>query len=252
MAWPDVRFDFAGARVLVTGGTSGIGAAVAAAFAEAGAAVTITGTRGSAAEYDGDVSRFDYRRMNLEDPASIEAVAASIPALDILVNNAGLSFYAQGLDEHDPDVFDRALAIHLSGGFRLTQRLVDKLAQSRLPGGASIIGIASSTSFLGISVTLGYGAGKTGLLGLTRGLAVDLGPRRIRVNAVAAGLTETRMTAMAFAAPEWSAPVLARTPAGRLGRPEDITGAVLFLSSAAAGWITGQVVPVDGGFTICG
>jgi len=256
MAQAKAQFDFTGARVLVTGGTSGIGAAIAAAYAAAGAHVTITGTRDALSDY-ADLSSelsgdFDYLRMDLEDAASIEAVAAALPALDVLVNNAGLSFYVLGLDEHDPDVFMRALTVHLGGAFRLSMRLADKLAQSRLAGGGSIIGIASTTSYMANSVTLGYGTAKTGLLGMTRGLAVDLGPRNIRVNAVAAGLTESRMTAGAFANPVWSEPTLARTPLGRLGQPVDIAGAVLFLSSAQAAWITGQTLPVDGGYTISG
>lgn len=252
MANASSRFDFSGARVLVTGGTSGIGAEIARSYAAAGAQVTITGTRDSLDAYPASGFACDYLRMDLEDTASVEAVAAALPALDVLVNNAGLSFYVAGLDEHDPDVFARALTVHLGSAFRLAMRFADRLAESGLPGGGSIIGIASVTSFMGNSVALGYGAAKTGLLGMTRGLAVDLGPRGVRVNAVAAGLTESRMTAGAFANPVWSEPTLARTPLGRLGRPEDIAGAVLFLSSAEAGWITGQTLLVDGGYTVQG
>jgi NAD(P)-dependent dehydrogenase (short-subunit alcohol dehydrogenase family) len=132
--------------------------------------------------------------------------------------------------------------------------LADRLAKSRLPGGGCVIGIGSVTSFMGMAVTLGYGAGKTGLLGMTRGLAVDFGPRGVRVNVVAAGLVETRMTAPVFGphGAAWREPSLARTPLGRLGQTRDIAGPVLFLASDAASWITGQVITVDGGFTIHG
>ncbi len=252
MAMNEVRFNFEGRNVLVTGGTSGIGAAIANAYADAGASVTITGTRASSADYEADLSRFGYLQLDLEDNASIDAVAAAIPACDILVNNAGASFYPLGLDEHDPDVFARAVQVHLVSAFRLSRRLVDRLAASTMPGGGAIIGIGSVTSFMGMSVTLGYGAGKTGLLGMTRGLAVDLGSRNIRVNVVAAGMVETRMTEQVFAGSEWLAPSLARTPLGRLGVPDDIAGPVLFLSSPAASWITGQVLMADGGYTIMG
>lgn len=248
----EVRFNFEGRSVLVTGGTSGIGAAIANAYADAGATVTITGTRASAAAYEANFSRFGYLQLDLEDNASIDAAAAALPACDILVNNAGVSFYPLGLDEHDPDVFARAVQVHLVSAFRLSRRLVDKLAASNMPGGGAIIGIGSVTSFMGMSVTLGYGAGKTGLLGMTRGLAVDLGSRGIRVNVVAAGMVETRMTEQVFAGSEWLAPSLARTPLGRLGVPDDIVGPVLFLSSPAASWITGQVLMADGGYTIMG
>lgn len=253
MGWSAVRYDYAGAEVLVTGGTSGIGAAIARAFAEAGARVTITGTRAGAADYDADLSAYRYLPLDLEDKASIEALAAAVPACDVLVNNAGLSFFPLGLDEHDPDVFDRALDVHLAAPFRLTRRLADKLAASQRPGGGCVVGIGSVTSFMGMAVTLGYGAGKTGLLGMTRGLAVDLGPKGVRLNVVCAGLVDTPMTAGVFQGGNaWLAPSLARTPLGRLGQVEDIAGAVLFLASDAAGWITGQALMIDGGYTICG
>lgn len=247
-----VKFDFEGRHVLVTGGTSGIGADIARAFCEAGAVVTITGTRASASSYDADLSAFRYLPLDLEDDASIDAAAAALPACDILINNAGIAFYALGLDEHDPDVFARAVRIHLTSAFRLSRKVQPLLERSEMPGGASIIGIASVTSFMGMSATLGYGAGKTGLLGMTRGLAVDLGPRNIRVNVVAAGMVESQMTAPVFAGSEWLAPTMARTPLGRLGQPSDISGSVLFLASSAAGWITGQTIMVDGGYTVMG
>jgi 3-oxoacyl-[acyl-carrier protein] reductase len=251
-AWPDATFDFGDAEVLVTGGTSGIGAAIAAAFHTAGARVTITGTRATAAEYDADLSGYRYLQMDVEDPASVDATAAQIGSLDILVNNAGFALPSIGLDESDPDVFERAVRMHLSSGQRLAQRLHGRLAASSRPGGASVVGIASMSSYFGIPIVPGYGAAKTGLIGLTRVLAVSWGKDNIRVNAVAAGLTESRMTAGTFQDPNYLAPTLARTPAGRLGVPQDIAGAVLFLSSSLAGWITGQTLPVDGGFTVCG
>jgi NAD(P)-dependent dehydrogenase (short-subunit alcohol dehydrogenase family) len=139
----EVRFNFEGRNVLVTGGTSGIGAAIANAYADAGASVTITGTRASSADYEADLSRFGYLQLDLEDNASIDAVAAAIPACDILVNNAGASFYPLGLDEHDPDVFARAVQVHLVSAFRLSRRLVDRLAASTMPGG----GPASATAW---------------------------------------------------------------------------------------------------------
>jgi 3-oxoacyl-[acyl-carrier protein] reductase len=250
--WPNVRFDFSGSSLLVTGGTSGIGAGIAAAYHAAGAEVTITGTRASATEYEADLGAYRYLRLDIEDPQSIDAVAAALPRLDVLVNNAGFALPATGLDEYEPEIFERAIRMHLTGGYRLAHRCVEKLAESRLPGGGSVIGIASMSSFFGIEIVPGYGAAKTGLLGLTRALAVHWARRNVRVNAVAAGLTASRMTAATIANPDWVAPTLARTPAGRLGVPLDIAGAVLFLSSAAASWITGQTLPVDGGYTIAG
>lgn len=250
--WHNINYDFSDAAVLVTGGTSGIGAAIAAGYRAAGAEVTITGTRAAADDYDTDLSDYRYLQLDVESSDSIDAVAASIPRLDILINNGGLALPSLGLDEYDPDVFERAVNMHLVGAYRMAKRCSDKLAQSQLPGGASIIGIASMSSFFGIEIVPGYGAAKTGLLGMTRALAVAWGKRGIRVNAVAAGLTASRMTSATVENPAWSAPTLARTPAGRIGEPDDIAGPVLFLSSAASSWITGQVLAVDGGFTIAG
>ena len=250
--WANVRFDYTGAAVLVTGGTSGIGAGIAAAYRAAGAEVHISGTRPSASEYDDDLSGYHYLRLEIENAASIDAVAAALPRLDVLVNNAGLALPSLGLDESRPEIFERAIGMHLTGPSRMAHRCIDKLAASNLPGGGSIVGIASMASFFGIEVVPGYGAAKTGLVGLTRALAVRWARRNVRVNAVAAGLTESRMTAATIANPEWSASTLGRTPAGRHGVPLDIAGAVLFLTSAAASWITGQTLPVDGGYTIAG
>ncbi|MES2497982.1 MAG: SDR family NAD(P)-dependent oxidoreductase [Pseudomonadota bacterium] len=252
MGWTDIRYDYAGARVLVTGGTSGLGAAIAGAYADAGAQVTITGTRGSAADYDEDLSRFAYRSLDVEKADQIDAVAASLDGLDILVNNAGLALGSLGLDEWDPAVFERSIAMHLTSAFRMAHGCRAALAASAWSGGASIIGIASMTSYFGIGMIPGYGSAKTGILGLTRVLAAEWAAQGIRVNAVAAGLTRSRMTAGAFEQPEWTAPTLQRTPLGRLGEPKDIAGAVLFLTSSAASWITGQILPIDGGFTIAG
>ena len=250
--WPNVHFDYKGASVLITGGTSGIGAGIAAAYRDAGAEVHITGTRASVTDYESDLSAYRYLRLDVEDTTSIDTVAAALPRLDILVNNAGLALPALGLDEYRPEIFERAIAMHLTGAYRMAHRCIDKLATSQLPGGGSIVGIASMASYFGIEVVPGYGAAKTGLVGLTRALAVHWARRNVRVNAVAAGLTESRMTAATIANPEWAAPTLARTPAGRHGVPLDIAGAVLFLTSAAASWITGQTLPVDGGYTIAG
>lgn len=245
-------YDFSDAHVLVTGGTSGIGAATAAAFREAGAEVAITGTRANAGEYDGNLSDFRYLQMDIEDGESIDRVASSLPRLDVVVNSAGIALPSLGLDEYQPEIFARAVNMLLVGAFRLAQRTSGALAESGMEGGGSFVGIASMSSFFGIPIVPGYGAAKTGLLGLTRTLAVEWGNRGIRVNSVAAGLTRSRMTAGTFEQDDWLAPSLARTPLGRLGEPADIANAILFLASPAASWITGQTLIVDGGYTVSG
>ena len=246
------NFDFSGARVLVTGGTSGIGAGIAAAYLAAGAEVTITGTRADATDYDADLSGYRYLQLDVENMAQIDAVAQAQTQLDVLVNNAGIALPAMGLDEWDPDNFARAINIHLVSGFRLARGCRDALRASGFVGGGSVIGVASMTSYFGIGMLPGYGAGKTGLLGATRAMAMEWGALGIRANCVAVGLCESRMTSATIANPEWSAPTLARTPLGRHGVPGDVAGAVLFLSSAQASWITGQTLPIDGGYSVAG
>ena len=247
-----VKFDYSGTHVLVTGGTSGIGGGIAAAYREAGADVTITGTRKSAAEYDTDLTGYRYLQLDVENKDSVAAVAGAMTRLDVLVNNAGIAFPSQGLDEYEPEIFARAIEMHLTSGYRMAHGCRDALSKSTIAGGGSIIAIGSMSSLFGMEIVPGYGSAKTGVVGLTRALAVAWGKRNIRVNAVAVGLTFSRMNEATFANPAWTEPTLARTPAGRLGQPEDVAGAVLFLTSPAASWITGQTLPIDGGYSVMG
>jgi 3-oxoacyl-[acyl-carrier protein] reductase len=246
------EYQFLSTTVLVTGGTSGIGAAIAAAYLAAGAEVTITGTRASPAEYDTDLSGYRYQQLDIENKDSIAALGAAISGLDILINNGGIALASLGLNEWEPDIFERSVGMHLNGVFRLSAALVDRLAQSRRPGGGAIVGIGSMSSLFGIEMVPGYGAAKTALLGLTKTMAVAWGPRNVRVNAVAAGLIESRMTSAAIAMPGFTDPTLARTPLGRIGRPEDVAGPVLFLTSPAAAFVTGHMLAVDGGYSVQG
>ncbi len=141
-----VSFDFQGASVLVTGGTSGIGHGIARAFAAAGASVTVTGTRAAATDYETDLRAFSFRQAEMTDPASIERLVASLDALDVLVNNAGANFPG-GRDEWEPDTFATAMELNLNGPMRLTTGCRELLRASTMDGGASVIGIASMAAF---------------------------------------------------------------------------------------------------------
>lgn len=248
--WPNPRYDFSGAHVLVTGGSNGIGAGIAAAYRDAGAHVTITGTRAKAADYDSDLSGYRYLQLQLTDDAQLDAVAQALPRLDILVNNAGGNFMME--NEYEPEVFEKSVQVNLLSAYRMAHACRAKLAESRLPGGASVIGLASMTSYFAVEVVPGYGAAKAGLVQLTKTLAVAWAKHNIRVNAVAAGLIRSKMTENFMTIPGAADPSLARTPQGRFGDPGDIAGPVLFLTSAAAGYVTGQTLPVDGGFSVMG
>jgi 3-oxoacyl-[acyl-carrier protein] reductase len=244
-----VSFDFTGAAVLVTGGTSGIGHAVAVAFADAGAAVTVTGTKSSRAEYDTDLTRFDYHQVQMTDPATIDALVRCLDALDVLVNNAGANFPG-GQDEWEPDTFAAALTLNLAGPMRLTVGCRPLLEASCLEGGACVVNTVSLAAFRAVPIVPGYAAAKAGLATLTGNLAKLWSRHGIRVNAVAPGVIDTPMTAPMAGAPQLLDAELAKIPMGRLGTTEQVVGAVQFLASSAAAYITGHILVVDGGYLL--
>ena len=244
------HFDFTDSRVLVTGGSNGIGLGIANAFRDAGAEVVITGTRKAASDYDHDLGGFDYHRLELTDEASIAELAASLDRLDVLVNNAGQNLADR--DESDPDVFAEVVTINLTATFRLATACRPLLAASTLEGGASVINLGSLTSYFGLSIVPAYGAAKGGVVQLTKGLAVAWADDGIRVNAVAPGLIETNMTRPMLGVDELVEPMLVRTPMRRYGTPADVAPVVLFLSGPGARFVTGQTLPVDGGFSVQG
>jgi 3-oxoacyl-[acyl-carrier protein] reductase len=244
-----VSFDFSGTAVLVTGGTSGIGHAVATAFADAGAVVTVTGTRPSPGAYDVDLARFDYHRVDMTEPETIDELVASLESLDVLVNNAGANFPA-GRDEWDPDAFAASLVLNLGGPMRLTVGCRPLLETSTLPGGSCVVNTVSLAAFRAIPIVPGYASAKAGLATLTGNLAKLWSRHGIRVNAVAPGVIDTPMTAPMAGAPELLDAELAKIPMGRLGTTDQVVGAVQFLASAAAAYITGHILVVDGGYLL--
>ncbi|MEY4130644.1 MAG: hypothetical protein RLZZ31_768 [Actinomycetota bacterium] len=242
-----VSFDFNGANVLVTGGTSGIGFAIASAFADAKATVSVTGTRADASHYDTDLSRFTYRQLEMRDGDAIDALAANLDTLDVLVNNAGANF-PDGLDEWSPEGFQASLAMNVEGAQRLSVRSREALAKSTMSGGASVVNVISMMTYRATTIVPGYSSSKAALLALTRNLALHWVNDGIRVNAVAPGLIDTPMTAPMKPFPEMLEGELAKQMMRRMGTPEEIAAAVLFLSSAASSFTTGTALAIDGGY----
>jgi NAD(P)-dependent dehydrogenase (short-subunit alcohol dehydrogenase family) len=242
-----LTFDFSATSVLVTGGTSGIGHAIASAFAAAGAAVTVTGTRAAATAYECDLSAFAFRRLEMRDDAAIDALAGELGRLDVLVNNAGANF-PDGRNEWDPDAFSAALDLNVGGAMRLTLGARPALAASTMAGGASVVSLLSMTAFRATTVVPGYSAAKAALLAMTRNLAVHWAREGIRVNAVAPGLIDTPMTAPMKKFPEMLNAEVGKSALRRMGTPEEVAAAVLFLCSDASTFTTGSVLAVDGGY----
>lgn len=241
-----VTYDYSGATVLVTGGTSGIGLACAQGYRDAGGNVIVTGRSGGPSDYDADLNNMTYKQLDVSDRSALYELAGSLTQLDVLVNNAGGS---QG-NEWEADSFDQSVTVNLSSVFHLSSACKELLSASPFQGGASVVGIASMTSYFGFEWTPGYGPAKAGLVQLVKTLGMSWGRLGIRANAVAAGLTRSNLTAPVLEnMQDMVDETLKRQGLKRTGEPEDIAAAVLFLSSPAAAWITGQTLPVDGGFT---
>ncbi len=244
-------FDFSDTKVLVTGGTSGIGLGIAEAFCGAGAEVMITGRRVSSTDYeDADrLAAFRYESLEMRDSDGIETLVESLDSLDVLINNAGGNF-PDGLDEATPEGFDASLEMNLMGAHRLTRGLFPRLKSSGMLGGGNVINVISMSAFRPAKIVPGYATAKAALLHLTRQLALTWAGDGIRVNSVAPGLVETNLTAPMKGMEEIEGPELAKVPMARWGQPDDVSGAVLFLAGPGARFITGQNLCVDGGYSL--
>lgn len=237
---------YAGRKVLITGGTSGIGAGLARGFIQAGAMVTITGVNDAevaAAADDPELGEAKALRLDIRDGAAIAAMIKTQGEIDILVNCAGV--IRRG-DELEPDVFDSVVDINLNGAMRMCSAARPLLARS----GGAIVNLASMLSFFGGGLVPGYAASKGGIAQLTKSLAIAYAGDGIRVNAIAPGWIATPLTSALRSNEERSQAILDRTPLNRWGQPSDLLGGVLYLCSPVASFVTGTILVIDGGYAI--
>ena len=233
-------------NVFITGGTSGIGAAIARAFAATGAQVVATGATAvevQAAQGHGPNAGIVFEMLDVRDGEAVKARLGQYAGLDVLVNCAGI---IQRQVELEPEAFARTVDINLNG----TMRSCAAARAALKARGGCIVNTASMLSFFGGGLVPGYSASKGGVAQLTKSLAIAYAGDAIRVNAVAPGWIATPLTQALQDDPARSGPILARTPLARWGQPEDVADPVVFLASEAARFITGVVLPVDGGYLI--
>jgi 3-oxoacyl-[acyl-carrier protein] reductase len=239
-----VSFDFTGTAALITG-TSGVGHATAVLFRDAGAEVTITGTKPAARDYDADLSGMVYQQLRITDHNSVDALAQRFTRLDVLINNAGANFPG-GLDESNPGGFDVSVALNLTGPYRLTVGLYNALKASTAAGGASVVNLASMSALRAVPLVPGYGAAKAGIICFTRNLAVKWAGKGIRVNAVAPGTIDTPMTAPMHSVAALMDSELAHIPLRRFGSVGEIAPTVAFLCTEQSSHTSGALFVVDG------
>ncbi len=233
-------------KVLVTGGSSGIGAAIAQVFASNGDLVVATGATKEEverAQVQSESTAISFQELDVRDGSAVQVCIDEIDSLDVLVNCAGV---IRRNAEHEPEVFADVIDINLNGSMRVCTAAREKLKQRK----GCIINTASMLSFFGGGLVPGYSASKGGIAQLTKSLAIAYAPDGIRVNAVAPGWIATQLTQALQEDRTRSEAILSRTPLGRWGEPADVAGPVLFLASNAARFVTGVVLPVDGGYLI--
>jgi len=243
------ELDFSGKRVLVVGGSSGIGNGIAQAFRAKGAEVHVWGTRASAADYsadDGsDLAGLGYSQVDVGDAASIAAAPDPFAGgLDVLVLSQGAVLYKR--QEFQREGFDHVVAVNLSSVMQICERFHAALARTH----GSIVVVSSIGAFKATFGNPAYAASKAGAVQLVKTLALAWAGEGIRVNGIAPSLVETKMTKVTMDHPERREKALAKIPLGRFGTVEEMAGVALFLASPLAGFVTGQTIVADGGVTL--
>jgi len=241
-------FDLSGRTALVTGARTGIGRGIAVGLARAGADLVLHGHHDDLGEVEEEVLRTGRGAsrwvLDLADPSRVADAAARLPPIDILVNNAGVIRRGPVLTQ-DPGAWDEVLAVNLDSVYHLTRTVGAGMVERGL---GKVIMIASVLSFQGGLNVASYTTSKHAITGLTRALANEWAPHGVQVNAIAPGYIVTNNTDALRSDDEREAEIRARIPAGRWGRPDDLAGAAVFLSSAASDYVTGHVLAVDGGW----
>lgn len=239
--------NFSGKHVLVTGGTSGIGEAISRRFAEMGAGVTACTASETEIEAAGALRNLGVRCVHADvtDDVAVTRLVATHDTLDAVVCCAGVTLRDQ---ETDPVQFARVLDVNLTGSLRVAEAAYRMLSARR----GSIVFLASMFSYFGSAQLPAYAASKGGVRSLTQSLACRYAPSGVRVNAVAPGWIETPLSSVGRASPEFNQRIVNRTPMARWGQPDEVADPVLFLCSDAARFMTGVVLPVDGGYSVMG
>lgn len=238
---------------IVTGGSSGIGFAIARKFSQQGIHTIILGRDEQKLNEavallgsNGEAIAFDVTNLN-SIPELIKKIINQYGQVDVLVNNAGINLKKSALEVTDQE-FQQILLTNLTSVFALTREVAKNMVAKK---SGSIINISSMAAQYGLPGVVAYAASKTAIEGMTRTLAVELSPNNVRVNCIAPGFIATKMSATALNGdPERKQKVLSRTPMGRLGDPNDVANTAYFLASDDSTFITGTVVPVDGGNSI--
>ena len=242
------ELDFSGRQVLVIGGSSGIGNGIAQAFRVHGARVAVCGTRASAADYSAEegsrLEGLDYTRLDVADAAAVERFNPYFERLDVLVLAQGAVIYRRG--EFEMAGFRQVLEVNLMSLMACATKFHPMLREAK----GSLIIVSSTAAYHSTMGNPAYNASKSGAVGLTRTLGEAWAADGIRVNGIAPGLVDTKMTRVTTANPKRLEGALERIPLKRLGTPADMAGAALFLASPLSSYIVGQTIVVDGGLIL--